>query len=136
MTLRVLLSEGEKLCVAAIAVLPLVVGPDQHAAGEPQECRGVGDDPNDVGPSLDLAVEALEGICAPDPAPVRVREVGERSQVGLGLQEHLSDGGELPGEHAGDEVDLCPDLLRAGRSVTATVCRLPRGPWSSRPHTG
>ena len=43
-----------------------------------------------------------------------VREVRERGEVGLGVEQHLGDGGELAGEHVGHEVDLGPDLGLAG----------------------
>ena len=55
-----------------------------------------------------------ERISAPDLAPVAVGEVRERGQVGLGLEEHLGDGGKLAGEHVGDEVDVRADLSLAG----------------------
>ena len=81
--------------VAPVAVLPFVVSFDQHAAGEPQQGGGVGEDPDDVGAALDLAVEPLEGVGRPDLVPVRVREVREGGEVGLGVAEQLRDGGEL-----------------------------------------
>jgi hypothetical protein len=41
--------------------------------------------------------------------PVRVREVGEGGQVGLGLAQQLGDGRELPLEGVGDDFDLLAD---------------------------
>jgi hypothetical protein len=36
------------------------VGLDEHTAGQQQERGGVGEDPDDVGASLDLTVEAFD----------------------------------------------------------------------------
>jgi hypothetical protein len=42
--------------------LPFVVGFDQDGAGQAEQRGGVGEDPDDVGASLDLLVEPLERV--------------------------------------------------------------------------
>jgi hypothetical protein len=64
--------------------------------------------------ALDLAVEPLERVGRPDVAPVRVREVGERGQVGLGLAQQLGDGRELPREGVADDFDVLADGVAGG----------------------
>lgn len=46
--------------------LPFVMGFDDHRGGQAQERRGVGEDLHDVGPTLDLLVQAFDGIIRPD----------------------------------------------------------------------
>lgn len=48
--------------VAALLDLPFVVGLHEHGAVEPGEGALVGKDADDVGASLDLLVDALEGL--------------------------------------------------------------------------
>jgi len=69
--------------VAAVAGLPLVVCLDQHRAGEAEQCRLVGEDADHVGPALDLLVQPLQRVGAPQLLPVGWREVGELGDVGL-----------------------------------------------------
>jgi hypothetical protein len=52
--------------VAFIGDLPFVVGFDEHRAGQAQQGGGVGKDPDDVGAALDLFIESLEWVGAPD----------------------------------------------------------------------
>ncbi len=106
------------------------MGFDQDAGGEPEQGCGVGEDPDDVGPSLDLPVEPFQGVGAPDLLLVRAGEVAERGQVALGVLEQLGDGGELFGEHVGDFVDLGSDLGLPGlgedrADVAATISAWP-----------
>jgi hypothetical protein len=46
--------------IALVGDLPFVVGFDEHGAGQAQQRRRVGKDPDDVGTALDPVVEALD----------------------------------------------------------------------------
>ena len=56
-----------------------------------------------------------------------VREVHERREVGLGVQEQLRDRGELAVKHVRDAVDLGADLGLTGlgedRGLSAFLCK-------------
>jgi hypothetical protein len=69
--------------VAALADLPLVVGLDEHRAGQAQQDFVVGEDPDDV--------------------------FGERGDLSPGVARHGRDGGELSLGYDGDGVDLLAD---------------------------
>jgi hypothetical protein len=52
--------------VAAVAGLPLVVGFDEHGAGQAQQRVGVGEHADDVGAAFDFLVQPLERVGGPD----------------------------------------------------------------------
>jgi len=60
--------------VAAVADLPLVMGFDQHRAGQPQQRLRVGEHPDNVGAALDLLVQSLQRVRRPDLLPMAGRE--------------------------------------------------------------
>jgi hypothetical protein len=71
--------------VAPVGDLPLVMGLDEHAGGETEQGVIVGEDADDVGAPLNLFVESFQGIRAPDLAPMRFGEVGERADLLAGV---------------------------------------------------
>jgi hypothetical protein len=71
--------------VTAVADLPFVVGLGEHGSGEAEQGGGVGEDADDVGAALDLLVQPLERVGAPDLLPVRGGEGGEGSDVVGGI---------------------------------------------------
>jgi hypothetical protein len=52
--------------LAAVAGLPFVVCFDQHGSGEAEQGLGVGEDPDDVSPPLDVLVQPLGRVRRPD----------------------------------------------------------------------
>ena len=54
---------------------PLVAGLEHERADEADDGVVVGKDPDDVGAALDLAVDALKGVCRRDLWPVLAGEV-------------------------------------------------------------
>ena len=73
----------------------------------------------------------------PDLLPVPEREAGEGEQVVGGVAQHRLDLGELPAEHAGDDVELVADVVGVG--LGEDRCgprrrpsrRCPSGTWAS-----
>lgn len=59
---------------------PFVVGLEDDGGDEPGDGGVVGEDPDDVGAALDLAVDALERVGRPDLAPVGLREPGVKAR--------------------------------------------------------
>ncbi len=84
---------------------------DQDRSCEAQQRLGVGEHADDVGAALDLLVDPFEGVGGPDLAPVGLRGRRERQQVVLRLAEHRLDLGQLPAEHASDDIELLLDVL-------------------------
>ena len=84
-------SEGGLGQVAAFAVLPFLVLLEQDGADQAGDGLPVGEDLDNVGAALDLAVETLDGVVGPDLGPVLPGEGCERGQVRLGVGEHVSD---------------------------------------------
>jgi hypothetical protein len=68
-----------------------VVGLDREHRDQPDQGGVVGEDPNDVGPAGDLAVEALKRIRRADLRPVLGREGVEGQHVGLCVLEQRGD---------------------------------------------
>ncbi len=67
------------------------------ASTAPIEADGggvVGEDPDHVGASLHLLVQAFERVVRPDLAPMRLGERGERQHVGAGVAHRLGGFGE------------------------------------------
>jgi hypothetical protein len=73
----------------------------------------VGEDPDDTRPALDLLVEPLLRVGAPDPGGVDLGECEVGEEVGLGLREQLRHARVRP-RHA---VDHPVELLAGGRAV-------------------
>ena len=69
--------------VAPFGDLPLVVGLDDHGGDQPVDGGVVGEDADDVGAPLDLAVEPLQGVRRPDLAPVRSGKAQKASRSSL-----------------------------------------------------
>ena len=57
---------------------PLVVLFGEHRPDQADQAGAVGEDPDDVGATADLTVEALLGAVGPDLAPDRLGKAGER----------------------------------------------------------
>jgi hypothetical protein len=94
--------------------LPFIVGLDQDRAGQPQHRGVIGEDADHVRATLDLLVDPLQRVRAPDLDPVRSREGREGGQVLTGIGQHGRHGRELGGEHGGNLVDLVDDLGAGG----------------------
>ena len=77
---------------------PLVVGLDDDRGDEARDAGVVGEEPDDVGAPLDLAVDPLERVGGLDLAPAELWERGEGEEVLGGVSEHGGDGGELAAE--------------------------------------
>jgi hypothetical protein len=109
--------------------LPLVVRLDQDAGRQPQQRVGVGEDPDDVGAALDLAVEPLEGLvdqifcqCACGKSANAVRSPWRRAAAGRRRGTAC--------EHVGDDVDVLRASSPVGwakivRMVAATISAWP-----------
>jgi hypothetical protein len=90
---------GEEAPALELPFLLLLQQLAAHQAGD----RGViGEDTDDIGAALDLLVEPLERVGAPDLAPVLLREVEEGQHVITGGLHHRYGGGELLAQHLGD----------------------------------
>lgn len=101
------LGAGEDIdAEVAAAFGPLVVLLGQDGANEPDDGSTVGEDPDHVGASADLAVKPFLGVVGPDLTPDLLRECGEREDVGAGLFEVLSHVGELLGQGIDNPVEL------------------------------
>jgi hypothetical protein len=98
------------------------MGFDQDGAGEPQQGLGVREDADDVGAAFDFLVQPFERVGAPDLLPVPGGEAGEGQQVLGGVVEHGLDLGQLPAEHAGDDVELLADVLLIGLGEDGADC--------------
>jgi len=94
--------------VAAFGSDHLVVDLDQQSTDETDDGGVVGKDPDDVGASLEFAVQAFDRVVGPDLGPVRGRERGVGEQVGLHLLEPVGDGGRVGAEL----IDDCTQLQR------------------------
>src|SRR6266545_543980 len=70
---------------------PLIVLFDHEAGRQPDQGGVVGEDADDVGAAADLAVQALEGVGAPELAPVVDGEAVEGEQVVLASLQHRCD---------------------------------------------
>ena len=85
-------------------------------ACESDDGLGVGEDADDVGAPLDLAVEAFDRIVRPDLGPVHGRERGVGEQVVRHVRETACDLGCERFELADDVVELgaCPVVVGLG----------------------
>jgi hypothetical protein len=123
--------------VAAFADLPLFVGFDPHRARQPQQGLGIGEDADDIRAPLDLLVQPLERVGAPDLLLVAEREAGEGGDVVGGFMEHRLNLRELAAEHTGDDLSSCsptavgPGWAKMVRIVAATISAEPLGNWAS-----
>ena len=84
---------------------PFVILFEQQRTHEPGGGILVGEDTDDIGAPLDLAVEAFERIDGVDFPPMILRE-GEGQDVGLSL---VHERGEL--RHFGTQLDRRPDAI-------------------------
>ena len=82
----------------------------QHCPHQAGDGCVVGKDADDAGAALDLLVEALQQVGAPDLAPVGLREVAEGQDVLLGLQHELGGPGETLGQRGGQVIPAAFDL--------------------------
>ena len=112
----------------AAAFGPVVVLLDEDGADEPDRGVAVGEDPDDVGASADLAVQPFVGVVGPDLSPDLLGEGREREDVGAGFLEVLGDWGELLGQGVDDPVEL--GVHRAG--VGLVIDRVQHRPEVSR----
>jgi hypothetical protein len=55
----------------------------QDCADQADDAGAVGEDPDDVGPTPNLSIEAFVGVVGPDLSPDLLGEAGERQNVGL-----------------------------------------------------
>jgi len=90
--------------------LPLLLLLQQQAPHQADDRGVVGEDPDDAGAAFDLLVQTLQGVGAPDLAPVFGWEAAKCQHVFPGLGHQCGGGGELLGEH-GDH--LIPLLLHS-----------------------
>jgi len=88
---------------------------EKYAAGEPKRRSAVGEDANDVGPALDLLVDAFERVGRRDLSPVLARERHVRDHVVFGIEEQVGPLRIPLSESVGDEPELGSGLLDAGR---------------------
>ena len=66
---------------------PFIILFQEQRADEPHDGLVVGEDANDIGAALDLAIEAFEWVGGVDFGPVRGGEVHVGEDVGFGLIE-------------------------------------------------
>ena len=85
------------------------MGFDHHGGDQAFDRRVVGEDPDHIGATLDLSMEAFEGVGRPDLAPVRFGKGREGQQVLLGVGQHGGDIGELALQRRDDPVELLSD---------------------------
>jgi hypothetical protein len=96
---------------AAALELPFLLLLQQLAAHQPGDRAVVGEDADDVGASLDLLVQALQRVGAPDLAPVLLREVQERQHVVTGGLHDRQASGELLAQHLGNPLPVGAHLI-------------------------
>jgi len=102
----------------APTVLPLVVLLGVDHPDEADDRGPVAEDPDDRGAALDLLVQPLEWVRAPDLAAVGLgeREVGE--QVGLGVGEQVRPRGALPRRPSVTRSSCVRSAVPSGCSMT------------------
>ena len=93
--------------------LPVLVLLQQDGAHQAGEGGVIGEDAHDAGASLDVLVDALKKVGAPDLLPVMRREVAEGQNVLAGLDHQLSRHGEFGGEEGADLIPLLQNRLLA-----------------------
>jgi hypothetical protein len=73
----------------AVLGLPLIVLLHEHGTNEPDDCLLIGEDSDNVGPALDLLVEALEWVGGVELGAVLGGEgdVGEDIVLGFGQRD-------------------------------------------------
>lgn len=86
--------ESFELHVAALE-LPLVVLLEQHGPDETYDRFIVWEDPDDIGTTLDLRIDAFERVRRCELCSMRLWEVHEREDVILGVVEQHGEFGEL-----------------------------------------
>lgn len=101
--------DGFQAHVAAALNSPFVVLLEEDGADEADNRVLIGEDADDLGSALDLAVEALDGIGRMDLRPVIFGEAHEGEHVGFGLVQERGELRQLGAELIGD---LAP--LRSG----------------------
>jgi len=79
--------------------LPVLVLLRHHRPDQAHNRSIVGKDADNAGSALDLLVEPLEQVGAPQLAPVAGREVATRQHLLPGLGHQLGRPGELAGQH-------------------------------------
>ena len=95
---------------AAALQLPVLVLLQQHRSYQTGDRGVVGEDADHPGAALDLLIDPLEQVGAPDLAPVGRREVAERQHVLPGLVHQLSGLGETLSERGGQVIPAAEDL--------------------------
>ena len=96
---------------AAALQVPFLLLLQQLASHQPCDRGVVGEDADHVGAALDLLVEALERVGAPDLAPVLLGEVQERQHIVTGGLHHRHGGWELLAQHRGDPLPVGAHLI-------------------------
>ncbi len=90
----------------APAVLPLVVLLGEDHPDQADHARPGREDPDDRGPALDLLVEPLERVGAPDLAAVGLGKCEVSEEIGLGIKQEPSDSWEARFERVDDPAEL------------------------------
>ena len=100
---------------------PFVVPFEQDRADETDDGRLVGEDADSISASLDLSVEALDGVGRVQLCPVRGGEGHVGQYIGLGLVEQGGELGKLWSKLIGDFAPLLPGGLGVVRAKAALM---------------
>ena len=118
--------------VAPLGDRPLVVDLEQDGPARRRTAASSGKMPDHVAAPLDLLVDPLERVGAPDLLPVGEREGGEGRHVLARLREHRGDDREPRRQLVDDRIELLADRPASGwakmvRLAARTISALPLG---------